>query len=67
MSLGVKAKVLNPIKIWTKDLNRQFSIEDMQMANKHMKTSSATREMQIETTVRYNFTPIRMARIKKDR
>ena len=56
------------LKNWAKDLNRHISKEDIQRVQRHMQRCSvslAIRGMQIKTTRRYHFIPVRLAIINK--
>ena len=58
----------SPIDKWSKDMNRQFSEEEIKDIYSHMKKCSKSlliREMQIKTTLRYHITPIRLANMTK--
>jgi hypothetical protein len=60
-------KINDPMKKWANELNGAFTKEEVQMAKKHMKKCSPTmaiKEMQIKTTLRFHFTPVRIATIK---
>jgi hypothetical protein len=55
------------MKKWAHELYREFSKDELQIANKYTKkysTSLAAKEMQIKTTLRFHLTPLRMVIFK---
>ena len=62
----IKTKQKKPIKNWAGDLNMDISPKrtDGQQAHEKM-FHTDNKEMQIKTTMRYHFTPARMAIVKK--
>ena len=56
----------NIIKKWATELNREFSAEESQIAEKYLKKCSKSlviREMKIKTILNFHFIPIRIAMI----
>ena len=59
-------KTINAIKTWAEDLHRQFSEDDIEIANSHIRRHSPLliiREMHSKTAMRHHLTPIRMVTI----
>jgi hypothetical protein len=60
-------KINDPIKKWTKELNRTSSKEEIQKAKKHMKKCSPSlviEEMQIKTSLKFHLTAVIVAIVK---
>jgi hypothetical protein len=60
-------KINDTMKKWANEVNRAFSKEEVQMAEKYMKKCSpflAIKEMQIKTMLRFHLTPVKMVTMK---
>jgi hypothetical protein len=63
----IKKNPNNPIKKWGIELNQEFTSEEPQMDEKHLKKCSKSlvvKEIQIKMTLRFHLTPIRMVKVK---
>lgn len=50
---------------WAEDFNKYFTKEEIYLLNENRNICKIIRKMQIKTSTRYHYTPIKMAGIKK--
>uniref|UniRef100_A0A7N4NHQ7 Uncharacterized protein n=1 Tax=Sarcophilus harrisii TaxID=9305 RepID=A0A7N4NHQ7_SARHA len=66
LTLIYKKSSHSSIDKWSEDMNRKFSEEEIETISSHIKRCSKSlliREIQIKTTLRYHYTPVRLARM----
>jgi hypothetical protein len=65
--LNFQKKINETMKKWATELNRTFSVEEIEMAKKHMKKCSPSltiKETQNKSTLKFHLTAVRIATIK---
>ena len=66
VALSKKKDTGNPVRKWAKGMNIYFTKKEITRDRKHMKRCSTqlAREVQMKTTRKYYYAPIRMVKVK---